>query len=178
MAKGKRKQFFSVQDAREFYLCIDDLLQSEAVQSMKKFTQHGTTSTFDHCIVVAFRSFLFCKKFHLDYKAAARGGLLHDLFLYDWHDKQTRSKLHGFYHPGIALKNAENSFSLTDKEREIIKKHMWPLTVIPPTCREAYIISYYDKVCTSREVVVEWGGALLKAFNLLKTTKSETRDKI
>lgn len=164
----KQKQLFSVHDAREFYICIDDLLRSEAVQQMKKFTQHGTTSTFDHCVVVAFRSFLLCKKLRLDYKAAARGGLLHDLFLYDWHDKQARGHLHGFYHPGKALKNAEDNFTLTKKEKEIIKKHMWPLTVIPPTCREAYIISYYDKVCTSREVVIEWGGSLRRIYKAVK----------
>jgi len=112
--------------------------------------------------MVSFKSFQFCRKFNLDYRAAARGGLLHDLFLYDWHDKDLEINLHGFYHPGIALRNAEKAFVLDDKEKEIIKKHMWPLTVVPPKCREAYVICYFDKTCTLKEVFKEWGVSLRK----------------
>lgn len=143
-----------------FLSCIEDLLESEEVQKMKSYTQHGKTSTFDHCMVVAFRSFLFCRRFKLDYRSAARGGLLHDLFLYDWHDKEERVSLHGFHHPSIALNNANNIFLLSDKEKEIIKKHMWPLTIVPPKTREAYVICYFDKVCTTKEVVREWAFSL------------------
>lgn len=145
-----------------FLDCINDLLESEVVQKMCNFTQHGDTTTFDHCLMVSFKSFRFCRKFNLDYRAAARGGLLHDLFLYDWHDKDLGVNLHGFYHPGIALRNAENAFVLDDKEREIIKKHMWPLTVVPPKCREAYVICYFDKTCTLKEVFKERGVSLRK----------------
>lgn len=145
-----------------FLDCINDLLESEVVQKMCNFTQHGDTTTFDHCLMVSFKSFQFCRKFNLDYRAAARGGLLHDLFLYDWHDKDLGVNLHGFYHPGIALRNAEKAFVLDDKEKEIIKKHMWPLTVVPPKCREAYVICYFDKTCTLKEVFKELGVSLRK----------------
>ena len=145
-----------------FLDCINDLLESEVVQKMCNFTQHGDTTTFDHCLMVSFKSFQFCRKFNLDYRAAARGGLLHDLFLYDWHDKDLEINLHGFYHPGIALRNAEKAFALDDKEKEIIRKHMWPLTVVPPKCREAYVICYFDKTCTLKEVFKEWGVSLRK----------------
>ena len=145
-----------------FLDCIGDLLESEVVQKMCNFTQHGDTTTFDHCLMVSFKSFQFCRKCNLDYRAAARGGLLHDLFLYDWHDKDLDINLHGFYHPGIALRNAEKAFVLDDKEKEIIKKHMWPLTVVPPKCREAYVICYFDKTCTLKEVFKEWGVSLRK----------------
>lgn len=145
-----------------FLDCISDLIESEVVQKMCNFTQHGDTTTFDHCLMVSFKSFQFCRKFNLDYRAAARGGLLHDLFLYDWHDKDLEISLHGFYHPGIALRNAEKAFVLDDKEKEIIKKHMWPLTVVPPKCREAYVICYFDKTCTLKEVFKEWGVSLRK----------------
>lgn len=145
-----------------FISCIEDLLDNEKVQEMNLFTQHGDTSTYEHCLMVSFRSFHLCKRLNLDYRAAARGGLLHDLFLYDWHDKNSRSSLHGFYHPGIALRNADKLFILDNKEKEIIRKHMWPLTVVPPKCREAYIICYFDKVCTLKEVMNEWGKAIRK----------------
>ena len=84
-----------------FLDCISDLIESEVVQKMCNFTQHGDTTTFDHCLMVSFKSFQFCRKFNLDYRAAARGGLLHDLFLYDWHTHaaQTGERFHGLKHP-------------------------------------------------------------------------------
>lgn len=154
-----------------FLDCISDLIESEVVQKMCNFTQHGDTTTFDHCLMVSFKSFQFCRKFNLDYRAAARGGLLHDLFLYDWHDKDLEINLHGFYHPGIALRNAEKAFVLDDKEKEIIKKHMWPLTVVPPKCREAYVICYFDKTCTLKEVFKEWGVSLRKLMTRVLVKK-------
>lgn len=82
-----------------------------------------------------------------------RGALLHDYFLYDWHSREHVPiyKLHGFYHPGVALKNALEEYELTPRERDIIKKHMWPLTIMPPTCREAWIVTMADKWCSLLE---------------------------
>ena len=81
--------------------------------------------------------------------------MLHDYFLYDWHDKYHRDvkHLHGFYHPGIALKNALKEYKLTEREKDIIKKHMWPLTVVPPQCREAWIVTAADKYCSLLETM-------------------------
>ncbi len=148
--------------AELFVRIVRDLLDNYTVQLMKNFIQHGETSTFKHCVAVSYKSFKTALRLGLDYRACARGGLLHDLFLYDWHDKSVRGNLHGFYHPGKALENAEKQFELSCKEREIIKKHMWPLTIIPPKCREAYVICYFDKVCTSVEVMREWGNLVKK----------------
>ena len=70
-------------------------------------------------------------------------GLLHDLFLYDWHfhAKETGNYFHGLTHPRRALENAQRLFSLTDREKNIILRHMWPLTITPPKYREAYVLS-------------------------------------
>lgn len=58
---------------------------------------------------------------------------------------------HGFTHPGTALHNASEDWKLTPVEREIIKKHMFPLTPIPPTCREAWLVCLADKICAAKE---------------------------
>src|SRR5574344_2205733 len=102
---------------------------------MKNYIHHGNTSCYEHCISVAFLAFKMAKKFKsVDCKAVARGGLLHDLFLYDWktHGKETGDKFHGFTHPRAALNNAEKITELADKERDIILHHMWPLTITLP----------------------------------------------
>lgn len=36
---------------------------------------------------------------------------------------------------------------------EIIRKHMWPFTIAPPTCREAWIVTAADKYCSLPEML-------------------------
>jgi len=68
-----------------FYLIICELLQHEKLQEMKNYIQHGRTSTFVHCITVAYYSYLVTRKLRIrmDYKSLIRGALLHDFYLYD-----------------------------------------------------------------------------------------------
>ena len=91
----------------EFFACISDLIGTPEVLSMDSVPQHvEDISCLFHSIFVAYLSFRMCRFFHLDFTAAARGGLLHDLFLYDWRVKGSHSGLHGFTHPQAALRNA------------------------------------------------------------------------
>lgn len=80
---------------------------------------------------------------------------MHDYFLYDWHDKDHVKihRLHGFFHPGIALDNALKEYNLNSRQADIIKKHMWPLTIVPPMCREAWIVTMADKYCSLLETM-------------------------
>ena len=89
----------------------------------------------------------------VDRASLLRGALLHDYFLYDWHDPDPSHRLHGFRHPFFALARAEEDFELTSRERNIIVRHMFPLVPVPPTCREAWIVCLADKWCALRETV-------------------------
>ncbi|MCI5839343.1 MAG: phosphohydrolase [Peptoniphilaceae bacterium] len=136
----------------EYKKIIKDILEDEAVQSMDNFIQHADISTLKHSIDVSYKSFLWAKKFSLDYKSAARGGLLHDFYLYDWHNQKPEKGLHGFVHPKIALENANKHFKLNEVEKDAIKKHMWPLTVVPPLYAESLIVNIADDICSVKEV--------------------------
>lgn len=135
----------------------EDILESRNFNSTKEYIQHGNVTVNTHCINVAKYSVALAHSLHINCSETEliRGALLHDYFLYDWHDKDHISphRLHGFYHPGTALRNAMKEYRLTDREQEIIKKHMWPLTIVPPTCREAWIVSMADKWCSTLETI-------------------------
>lgn len=137
----------------EYLAVIEDLLAHPLVRSMEQYIQHGDTSCLRHCINVSYLSWLYCRERGWHAEEAARGGLLHDLFLYDWHQhaKETGNYFHGYTHPRCALENASRLFELTDREKEIILRHMWPLTVTPPRYREAYVILMFDKYCSLME---------------------------
>ena len=138
----------------EFVEIIKDLMTNETVQKMKDYKQHYDTSCFEHCRNVAYYSYLICRKYNLDYVSVARAGMLHDLFLYDWRQRQDgRKGLHAFTHPKTALENASKLFSLNEKECYIILKHMWPLTIKFPKYKESYVITLVDKYCALEESI-------------------------
>ena len=135
----------------------NDILHSRNHKSTRKAIQHGNVSVRRHAINVARYSLLIDEKLGIkcNKRDLIRGALLHDYFLYDWHDKDHISplRLHGFFHPGIALRNAEKEYRLSTKEKDIIRKHMWPLTIVPPKCREAWVVSMADKYCSLVETL-------------------------
>lgn len=136
----------------EFNYILKDILKNEKVQEMKKFRQHFLSTTYNHSYEVAIYCYKICKKFRWDYKSATRAAMLHDLFLYDCHKKEDRTnKWHAFTHGNIACKNADALFKLNEKEKNMIKNHMWPLTLMPPTSKEGMVLTFVDKYCASKE---------------------------
>jgi uncharacterized protein len=47
-------------------------------------------------------------------------------------------------------------FKITEKEKDIIVKHMWPLTLIPPRYRESFVVTFVDKYLSSAEFLSEY----------------------
>lgn len=130
------------------------ILRTTRFVENKNFVQHGHTSLYAHCVSVAYRSIVLVAKFNLnvDLRSMVRGALLHDYYLYDWHDKQL-SELHGFHHPRIAWENATRDFQLNAVEQDIIRKHMFPLTPMLPMHKESWIITISDKLCSTQETL-------------------------
>ena len=146
----------SVKERRCFDQLIKRLLSIPEFAQMARYPQHGSTSCLAHSIAVAYLSYWLCRRLHLNirYKSLIRGALLHDFFLYDWHDKEDGHKRpHGFYHPSAALANAERDFEINSRTKNIIKRHMFPLTPIPPVCLEGWVVCIADKICSTKETI-------------------------
>ena len=131
---------------KEYMNIVKDIISNEMVQKMKQYRQHFNISCFDHCLYVSYNMYHICKKHKLDYASAARAGLVHDLFLYDWRKKEDgRKGLHAYTHPRTAYENAKKIFDLNKIEKDIILKHMWPVTFGLPKYKETFLITYVDK---------------------------------
>ncbi len=145
------------ESASDYHYFVEDLLKSETVLKMKEFTHHGETSCFQHCLNVSYYNYKVCRFFSLNERAGARAGLLHDLFLYDWHTYKRKKgeRLHGFTHAKTALKNVRENFYVTDLESDMIEKHMFPLNITAlPKYRETLVIVMVDKYCGLLETVI------------------------
>ena len=147
---------------QEIRAVAPDILRSKNFRSTRSHVQHGNMTVNDHSMNVAKYSLAISEKLHIpcEKKDLIRGALLHDYFLYDWHEKNAGHRFHGFTHPGTALKNAQEDFRLTPVEQNIIARHMFPLCPIPPRCREAWLVCVADKYCALLETVAP----LLKPF--------------
>ncbi|MGN0205494.1 MAG: HD domain-containing protein [Coprococcus sp.] len=133
----------------------EDILKSEGMQKEKRYMQHGKISVYEHsfkvtCLCLMIAHYL---RIRVDHRALIRGALLHDYFLYDWHVPDKSHRLHGFTHAGRALINAEKDYELGEIEKDMIKKHMFPLNPMLPKYRESLILCIADKICALQETV-------------------------
>lgn len=132
-----------------------DILNSDSFKSEMRYIQHGTISCYEHSMAVAYMSISIAlrQKKYVDMRSLVRGALLHDYFLYDWHEKKPEHMIHGFTHPGKAHAQARRDFDLKHVESDMIKHHMFPLTPMPPKTREGALLCLADKLCATSETI-------------------------
>jgi len=132
-----------------------EILESNNFKKEKEFIQHGNVSVYEHSINVAIICLKIANKLQIpvDIKSLIRGALLHDYFLYDWHEKDPNHKWHGFTHAKIALNNAQKEYNLTEIEKNMIYCHMFPLNFRIPKYREALILCIADKISAAKETI-------------------------
>mgnify|MGYP000011912385 FL=1 len=131
-----------------------EILASDNMKREKRFIQHANVSTYEHSIGVATMSLTLAAIFRVkvDKVSLVRGALLHDFFLYDWHDKTAMPKAHAYLHPLIAFDNAKKEFKLNAIEKNIIQAHMFPLSIVMPKYKESWIVVMADKICAMNEI--------------------------
>lgn len=163
-----RKPKLTPEERQLLRTLIADLDRTGRLALARAAIQHGSTTVFAHCVKVAYFSLFLANKLHIPVNTHAllRGALLHDYFLYDWHEKNAGHRFHGFTHPATALKNAQEDFMLTPVEKDIIARHMFPLCPIPPRCREAWLVCAADKYCALLETLTP----LLRALFSTRTS--------
>ena len=132
-----------------------DILKSENMQKEKEFIQHGDVSVYEHSVSVALECLKIANylQIPIDIKSLIRGALLHDYFLYDWHEKDDSHKWHGFRHAKTALKNAKKEYILSEIEENMIICHMFPLNIRIPKYRESIILCIADKIVATKETI-------------------------
>lgn len=115
-----------------------DVLENRDMQALRTFPQHGTVSRYEHCLAVCYIALRLADKWRVrvDRRSMVRGALLH-----------------GFTHAREALCNAQKQFELNEIERDVIKKHMFPLNIALPRYRETALVSAADKISAVMELL-------------------------
>lgn len=144
-----------MENGKAFELVIlhgSDILASPEYRCLRRFVQHGGSSVYDHCFAVALLSVkaALALGFDVDLRALVRGSLLHDYFLYDWHEAGL-GPAHVFRHGDTAAVNAKIYFGLTDKEENMVRGHMFLLCGSLPKSKEDWILTFANKISALRE---------------------------
>lgn len=153
-AIGSRKDLTD----NSYFECVSDIIGSDELDRLKDITHHVSTTRYQHCVNVSYYGYIICRVFRLDARAAARAGLLHDLFYYDrkeYNNTHKRPQLsHSAMHSLMAADNASKLTDISELERDIIEKHMWPCTRKLPKYKESYVITFVDKYCAVLEFLL------------------------
>lgn len=107
------KKEICLKNEEEFFRILKEVKKESRLQETDQYLQHGVTSVYRHSLAVAYFSCYLAEKMHLKVRTREmiRGALLHDYFLYDWHEKSKDHRLHGFTHPARALKMRSRSLT-------------------------------------------------------------------
>lgn len=125
----------------EFLEIVNPILNIEEFNKLKDITHHGITR-YDHSLRVSYLSYKVCKLLRLNYKEVTEAALLHDFFIDEVEGENAYKRL--IKHPEYAIKNASKYIDLTDRQVDIIKTHMFPITFTPPKYIESIIVDLVD----------------------------------
>lgn len=150
------KEYLKLEESKEqkFLKLYQEIMQDTRLEEMEAYIQHGRTDCLSHSIAVAYYCMALVQilSLRVDEQSLIRGALLHDYFLYDWHQKDKSHSLHGFRHPATSLRNAKRDTRINRIEEDMIKHHMFPLTLQPPKSKEAVVLCLVDKACSIYEL--------------------------
>lgn len=161
----------------EYYPVVADLLDLDEVQGLKEFRHHIVTTRFQHSLNVSYYNYRVCRMLRLDADSAARAGLLHDLYHYDTkrYTHGDHTLRHSSYHPMVALERAESLVDINERERDMIVKHMWPVTKGRPKYAETYVLTFVDKYCAVIEFLLPQPARLHGWVKKRRTIRKERR---
>ena len=128
-------------DSEEFYNIIREYYEHDEVKKMANYKHHGITR-LEHSLRVAYYTYIVTKTLKLNYKDATIAAMLHDFFLDEVDNDNMIFRLRR--HANYAVINSKKYFNINSFQEDIIKKHMFPVTFIPPKYLEGWIVDIVD----------------------------------
>ena len=135
-------------DDQQFIKMIEPYINNSRYQELKNCKHHGI-HRYEHSIRVSYYTYKISKMFHLRVEEATIGALLHDFFTDEVKEKNGFERL--TLHPIIASQNAKDVFHISSFQEDIIRTHMFPVTLEIPKSIEGWIVDLVDDVASVYE---------------------------
>ena len=150
---GKRNIMLNIND-KKYKNIVKDILRNNDFKKTYYIEHHGI-SRMEHMIKISFYSYKIARKLGLDYKAVARGGILHDFYLNGDERNYLNKFTDTFTHPNKALNLSTDTFNINEMEKNIIVSHMFPFYISIPKYRESILVNIVDKIIGGYELFNE-----------------------
>ena len=135
------------------------ILNSEELRRAHAQTHHHWSTVGEHTLRVAMTSLTICyalKKMNVEIHVpdVVVGSLCHDLGILDRYQKYANDYVCSKEHAADSVKVAKQLVpDLSDLSKDIIERHMWPVSGKMPNSKEALIVSLADKYCAVKDFV-------------------------
>lgn len=139
-------------EKREFDSIISDIVFNKEFNRLNNELHHGI-SRYEHSLRVAKYSYVVSKKMKSkNTKEITRAALLHDFYVDSDMVNCSETKRLGL-HPKVALDNANKYYELNDMQKDIIRTHMFPVSLNIPKYKESWLVSLVDKAVGTYEML-------------------------
>ena len=153
----KRDQFKN-DSGREVELIGADIISSERFRKAEKICHHKRENVADHSLRVAKRGYRMAvwlekRGVSVDPQDVVRGSLLHDIGMTEDAVFDSVSFKKAYRHPRKGAAIAVEEFHANQVQTDAVRRHMWPICIIPPLHTAGWIVVAADKYCSVREVL-------------------------
>ena len=135
-----------------------DIVETDIFKKALAQTHHKKTTVGDHSACVAVIALRMCRRLnrrmcHLDERRVVLAALTHDLGIVGRHEKYSNNFETYLRHPSDSAKIAMRLLpEMNKKFYRTISRHMFPLTILPPTSIEGIILSVADKMASVKDI--------------------------
>lgn len=156
----------AVETDKAYMELVADIIDHDEFLKVEKCIHH-LNNRYDHSIRVSYISYRLSKLLRLNYRAAARAGLLHDFFISEG-EKNKKEKVYNlFKHPKYAVINTKKHFKIDKMEENIIASHMFPFCINVPKYLESWIVDIVDDLVAVYELSKVKKAEFQTGFNIL-----------
>lgn len=133
---------------QEFLNIIGNIIDNIDFKKLEREEHHHCISRYEHSCNVAYATYKTCKRLKLDYVSATRAAIVHDFF-FNSNFSNSKDKL--LTHSKHSIINASKIMCLSDKEKDMIASHMFPVGGEVPKTKEGFILDLCDDVVSIKE---------------------------
>lgn len=161
-------------EKKEFNNLVKDIIENPNFKELNNEIHHGV-SRYGHSLRVAKGVYKVTKVLHLNYEEATRAAMLHDFF-FSYQLEENGECKNLVEHQKMALLNASAYYELTNRQKNMIESHMFPLCVKLPKYKESFCLTVVDKCVAIKEqcqfkLAMKLGVYILFVFNMLTLQK-------
>ena len=147
----------SRQERREALAEWAEIRKSMRFQKAERIKHHKETNVATHSEETAMYGRRICgwlKKHNVDVNEedVVQACLLHDIGMTDEDVSGSSSWKKAYKHPERGEEIARKEYHANEVQCDAIKRHMWPICIIPPKSLEGWVVIAADKACSIHEV--------------------------